>query len=65
MTPYLSRLQAVAVIGRCKWIPGTPNSGFENSCWCLFDQPRPDGHVEIRFFGRVDSTRAKPMREAA
>jgi hypothetical protein len=67
--PVLPRLRAVAVIGRCKWIPGTPHSGMENCCWCLFDQPRPDGRIEIRFFGRIDSradsTRVVYARRAA
>ena len=52
-TAYLPRLRAIAVVGRVRWIPGTKYSGYENSCWCLFDQPRPEALAEIRFHGHT------------
>jgi hypothetical protein len=61
-TPCLPRLQAVAVIGRVKWVPNSPHSGFENSCWCLFDRPSPDERAAIHFIGRIDS-RSKRQRQ--
>jgi hypothetical protein len=52
--PYLPRLRAITVIGRVKWVPDSPYSGgMENSCWCLFDRPRPEADVAIQFIGRV------------
>jgi hypothetical protein len=56
-TSCLPRLRAVAAIGRVKWVPNSPHSGFENSCWCLFDRLRPDAHAAIQFVGRIGSTR--------
>jgi hypothetical protein len=50
--PLLSRLRAVVVIGRVKWIPDSKfTGGMENSCWCLFDKPDPAGAV--RFIGHL------------
>jgi hypothetical protein len=60
-TPHLSRLRAIVVIGRVQWIPGSPYSGgMENSCWLLFDKPRPDEHAAVRLIGRVARARANP-----
>jgi hypothetical protein len=56
-TPYLPRLRAVAVVGRMKWIEGSAHSGYENCCWCLFDRPRPDALVAIRFHGKARAGR--------
>ena len=65
-TPYLPRLRAVAVIGRVKWLPNSKYSGgMENSCWCLFDRPRPHAHAVIDLTGRITSRRAKPIGRAA
>ena len=64
-TPCLPRLRAVVVIGRMKWIPDTKHVGFENSCWCLFDRPRPNARAAIRFIGRLGSTRIDFTRRAA
>jgi hypothetical protein len=63
--PHLPRLRAIAVIGRVRWIPDTKHVGFENSCWCLFDRPRPDARAAIRFIGRFGSTHADRRRTAA
>ena len=64
-TPYLSRLRAVAAIGRVKWVPDSPHSGFENSCWCLFGTPQPTAHAAIHFHGRITSIHADTQRTAA
>jgi hypothetical protein len=58
--PYLPRLRAIAAIGRVRWIPGSPTSGMENSCWCLFDRPQSDAHAVIRFMGREKASRGGP-----
>jgi hypothetical protein len=57
-TPYLARLQAVAVVGRMRWIPGTKHSGFENCAWCLFSQPRSGALAAVCFHGHAGASRA-------
>ena len=53
--PYLPRLRVIVCVGRVKWIPGSPFTGKDNCCWCLFDRPQPDG--QRVFVGRDDSVR--------
>jgi hypothetical protein len=55
--PCLPRLRAIAAIGRVKWVPDSPTSGFENSCWCLFGKPQPEAHAAIQFVGRTTTRR--------
>jgi hypothetical protein len=61
-TPFLPRLRTVAVVGRMKWIEGSAHSGYENCCWCLFDRPRPDALVAIRFHGKAPAGRDALLR---
>jgi hypothetical protein len=55
--PFLPRILDVVVIGRCKWIEGSPYTSKDSACWILFSRPSADGCV--RLFGRPS------VREAA
>ena len=45
--PFLPRIRDVVVIGRVEWIEGSKTSGFDNSCWVLFDRPRAHAHAAL------------------
>jgi predicted RNA methylase len=51
---YGERCTRIVSIGRVKWIEGSANTGFDNACWYLFDQPRKAGP---RFFWRQENER--------
>jgi hypothetical protein len=63
--PFLPRLRDIAVIGRCRWIPGSKYTSKDSCAWALFDRPRAEAHATVRLFGRSDSTDVKPARRAA
>lgn len=65
VAPLLPRLRKVVAVGRVKWVPNSPHSGFENSCWCLFDKPRPDAHATVRFVGRIPSRTPSTIKRKA
>lgn len=63
-TPLLSRLRAIAVVGRLKWIVGSKSVGYDNCCWALFDRPQVDGRAAIELIGRIRLSRANSARPA-
>ena len=46
--PYMPRLRKIVSIGRIKWFDN--QSGKDNACWYLFDQPDPT--LTTKFYGR-------------
>jgi hypothetical protein len=51
------RLRRIVAVGRVKWIPGSPNTGMENTAWLLFDRNAPHN----RFFIGRRLPRNKPV----